>query len=111
MSGEIDSWEDEARTLGVTSTNWLDAPASRAGFRRVGRLVRTATISRGEGPVLDLRATSAISAASRSSTEGRTIEIAAMLDETYTNGFLVIHDGVVLCERYFNGMAPSDTTF
>jgi CubicO group peptidase (beta-lactamase class C family) len=109
VSGEIDSWEDEARTLGVTSTNWLDAPYNRLGFRRVGRLVRTATISRGEGPVLDLPRDERDLGGFTFEHGGRTIEIAAMLDETYTDGFLVVHDGVVLCERYFNGMAPSDT--
>ncbi len=32
-----------------------------------------------------------------------------MLEETYTDGFLVIQDGSVLRESYFNGMAASDT--
>ena len=32
-----------------------------------------------------------------------------MLAETCTDGFLVVHDGVVVTERYFDGMAPSDT--
>ncbi len=39
---------------------------------------------------------------------GRSLDFATMLDETYADGILVIHDGVVLLERYFNGMAPSE---
>ena len=29
-----------------------------------------------------------------------------MLDETYTDGFLVLHRGRVVYERYLNGMQP-----
>jgi len=32
--------------------------------------------------------------------------LASLLDETYTDGFLVLKDGAVAYERYFNGMTP-----
>ena len=31
----------------------------------------------------------------------------AFLQATYTDGFLVLRDGAILCERYFNGMRPA----
>lgn len=104
-----DSWEREAAELGVTSANWLDAPYNRLGFRGVGRLVRTATISRGGGPVLELPRRERDLDGFRFEHEGRSLDLGTLLEETYTDGFLVVHNGAVLYERYLNGMAPSDT--
>ena len=36
--------------------------------------------------------------------EGRDTTLADLLDETYTDGFLVLKDGAIAYERYFNGM-------
>jgi CubicO group peptidase (beta-lactamase class C family) len=104
-----DSWEREARALGVTSSNWLDAPYNRLGFRGVGRLVRTAPISRGEGPIVELPPAEHDLGGFRFEHEGRTLDVDAMLTETYTDGFLVVHDGAVIAEHYFNGMEPFET--
>ena len=38
--------------------------------------------------------------------EGRPTTLAGLLDETYTDGFIVMRDGAVAYERYFNGMMP-----
>jgi CubicO group peptidase (beta-lactamase class C family) len=105
----VDPWEDEAAALGVTSANWLDAPYNRCGFRRVGKLVRTATISRGDGPLFDLPRDERDLDGFAFEYRGRSFDLATMLEETYTDGFLIIHDGGVIEERYFNGMASSDT--
>jgi CubicO group peptidase (beta-lactamase class C family) len=104
-----DALDDETWGLGVTDANWLDAPYNRLGFRRVGKLVRTATISRGAGPVFDLPRAERDLDGFTFEQEGRSLNLPTMLAETYTDGFLVIHDGAVVCERYFNGMAPSET--
>jgi CubicO group peptidase (beta-lactamase class C family) len=104
-----DRWEEAARALGVTSANWLDGPYNRLGFRGVGRLVPTAPIPRGEGPVVDLpRAERDLGEFDFRHGE-RTLDLDTLLDETYTDGFLVVQDGAVICERYFNGMDPSET--
>ena len=104
-----ESWEREAQALGVTSANWLEAPYNRLGFRHVGKLVRTACISRGDGPVVELPKAERDLGGFRFAHEGRSLDLDAMLTETYTDGFLVIHDGGVITERYPSGMAPSDT--
>jgi CubicO group peptidase (beta-lactamase class C family) len=36
----------------------------------------------------------------------RELSIAELLDETYTDGFLVLHQGRILAEHYFNDLAP-----
>ena len=89
-----DTAEEQARALGVTSANWLDAPYNRLGFRRVGKLVRTAPIPRGDGPVVDLPRAERELGGVEFEHRGRSLDFATMLDETYTDGFLVIHDGV-----------------
>ncbi len=103
-----DTAEEQARALGVTSANWLDGPYNRLGFRRVGKLVRTAPIPRANGPVVDLPRAERELGGVEFEHRGRSLDFATMLDETYADGILVIHDGVVLLERYFNGMAPSE---
>jgi CubicO group peptidase (beta-lactamase class C family) len=105
---EADRWADEASAVGVTSANWLDAPYNRLGFRRVSRLVRTAGIPRG-GAVLELPRAERDLGGVTFEHEGRSLDIATMLEESYTDGILVIHDGAVLVERYFNGMTRSET--
>jgi CubicO group peptidase (beta-lactamase class C family) len=106
---ERSRWEEEARSLGVTSANWLDGPYNRLGFRGVGRLVRTAPIPHGDGPAFELPRAERDLGGFEFEHGGRRLDLDTLLDETYTDGFLAIHDGAVLCERYLNGMAPSET--
>ncbi len=106
---DVDQYEDEARRVGLTSANWLDAPYNRLGFRRVARLTRTATIPRGAGQVLALPRAERDLGGFEFEHGGRSLDFMTMLEETYTDGFLVIQNGSVLCESYFNGMAASDT--
>jgi CubicO group peptidase (beta-lactamase class C family) len=93
----------------VTSENWLDAPYNRLGFIRVRELARTEPISRGDGPILewprDERNLDSFSFAF----QGEEYSFAQMLEFTYTDGLLVLHDGVVLFESYAGAMKPSDT--
>jgi CubicO group peptidase (beta-lactamase class C family) len=101
--------DEAARTLGVTTANWLDAPYNRSGFRHVPDLVRTAPIRRGAGPVRELERAERNVGDIRFEFEGATVTIHEMLPATYTDGFLVLQDGAVVTERYLDGMAPTDT--
>jgi len=101
--------DEAARTLGVTTANWLGAPYNRSGFRHVPDLVRTAPIGRGDGPVRELERAERDVGGLRFAFEGATPTIDEMLAATYTDGFLVLHDGAVVTERYLDGMAPTDT--
>jgi CubicO group peptidase (beta-lactamase class C family) len=99
----------EGRALGVTTENWLDPPYNRWGFRHVPDLVRTASISRGSGPVREFSRAEHDLDGFTFDHAGRTYTVAEMLAETSTDGFLVIHDGAVVTERYFDGMNATDT--
>src|SRR5436853_4539149 len=94
----------------VTLANWQDPPYNRWGFQHVRELIPTANISRGLGkPWVLQRAERDLDGLALSIGGRRLIDFPAFLDETYTDGILVLHRGKVVLERYLNGMRP-DTT-
>lgn len=94
---------------GVTAENWLDAPHNRWGFLHVRDLARTARIPRGDGPILELPRAERELDDFHFEHAGRKSSFPRMLEETYTDGVLVLHEGAVLFERYAGEMSPSDT--
>jgi len=88
----------------VTTASWQEGPKNRWAFQHVSELVPSAVVSRGTGPVLPLP--SSPEDLSEIPLEG--VEcgstLGAFLQETYTDGFLVLRSGRILCEQYFNGM-------
>jgi CubicO group peptidase (beta-lactamase class C family) len=99
----------EGRELGVTTENWLEPPFNRWGFRHVPELVRTAVMSRGSGPVRELPRAERDLDGFAFQRRGRSYTLAEMLAATDTDGFIVIHEGAVVTERYFAGMRETDT--
>jgi CubicO group peptidase (beta-lactamase class C family) len=93
-----------ARAL-VTLGNWQDPPYSRWSFQHVRELIPTAPIPRPPRPRPLPRAERGLLGL-RFTCGDRELTVAAMLAETYTDGFLVLHRGQVVTEIYQNGMAP-----
>jgi CubicO group peptidase (beta-lactamase class C family) len=93
----------------VTSENWLDAPYNRLGFIRVPELARTEQISRGDGPVLELPRDERSLDSFHFKFKGEKISFPQMLESTFTDGLLVLHEGAVLFEYYADAMKPTDT--
>jgi CubicO group peptidase (beta-lactamase class C family) len=90
----------------VTLANWQDPPYNRWAFQHVRELIPTARIGRGSGPAGRLLRAERDLAGVRFSFAGRELSVAQMLAETYTDGFLVLHEGRIVAEHYFNNMAP-----
>jgi hypothetical protein len=90
----------------VTLENWQSPPANRWGFQHTRELVPTARIGRGSGPVRELPRDSHDVLGVSFDVDGEELTVAQLLDETQTDGFLVVRDGRVAAEHYFNGMAP-----
>ncbi len=92
----------------VTLANWQDPPFNRWGFQHIRELIPTARISRGAGPAgaLPRAEGDLLSLRFRDAGSGRELTVAQMLAETYTDGFLVLHQGQIVAEHYFNGMTP-----
>lgn len=86
---------------------WDTPPWNRWAFQHVREIVPTVEVWRGEGPVRALpRAEVDLDQLPVTDSEGQSTTLAGLLDETYTDGFLVLKDGKIAYERYFNGMTP-----
>jgi CubicO group peptidase (beta-lactamase class C family) len=90
----------------VTLANWQEPPFNRWSFQHVRELIPTARIARGSGPVWDLPRAERDVLGVRFRSGDRELTVADMLAETFTDGFLVLHQGQIVAEHYFNGMAP-----
>jgi CubicO group peptidase (beta-lactamase class C family) len=87
--------------------DWDRAPWNRWSFHHMREIVPTVEVWRGEGPVYALpKAEKNLDALSVKSIAGAPITLTKFLDETYTDGFLVMHRGAVVYERYFGTMTP-----
>lgn len=86
--------------------NWTLAPWNRWSFQRVQQFTRTVRIPRAE--VLCVLAESPRDFAELvfEDSNGKPCTVNEMLVRTWTDGFLVMHKGIVLAEHYFNGMGP-----
>jgi CubicO group peptidase (beta-lactamase class C family) len=93
--------------LVVPMADWDRPPWNRWSFQHIRELVPTVEVWKGAGHARrlarserDLDALPVIGSADQPTT------LAGLLDETYTDAFLVLKDGAVVHERYFNGMTP-----
>ena len=93
----------------VTLANWQDPPYNRWGFQHVREMIPTVRIGRGRG------ATRALPHAERDldavafRSGHRRLTVARMLEDTATDGFIVLHRGRIVTERYANGLTPDRT--
>ncbi len=93
------------RPTDVTLDNWQEGPWNRWAYQHVSHLIPTARISRGAEPIAVLeRQPRDLSGLRFEQEEGGSVTLREMLAETYTDGFVVLHDGAIVYERYFNGM-------
>ena len=91
----------------VTLENWQQGPYNRWAFQHVRELIPTAAIPRGDGPVWELERDERDLSGLRFTTEQGELTVGGLLDDTYTDGFLVLHRGAIVTEQYRNGLRPS----
>jgi CubicO group peptidase (beta-lactamase class C family) len=95
------------RIVGVH--NWSIAPYLRWGFLHTREVVPTARIERGDGPVHELKAEPRDVEGISFPWAGRRMTVAEMVEQTSTDGFLVLHRGRIVHEHYGPGMTPTTT--
>lgn len=93
----------------VTLANWQDPPFNRWGFQHIRDLIPTARIRRGDGSAWDLPRAARDLSGVRLPFGGGSVDLPSFLDETFTDGLVVLHRGYVVAELYRNGLTP-DTT-
>jgi len=90
-----------------SSANWGYPPHNRASFQQVQQLFPTTRLAHGSGPATTLAgAPRSISDLSYTGLDGNPRTIAEMLDDTWTDAFLVVKNGEILYEDYRNNMGP-----
>ena len=86
-------------------TDWDRPPWNRWSFQHVGEILPTVEVSRGSGPVRPLsRRERPLDDLQVAGTDGRAATLLQFLDQTFTDGVLVLHRGAIAYERYCNGM-------
>jgi CubicO group peptidase (beta-lactamase class C family) len=91
----------------IPKADWDRPPHNRWAFQHIREILPTAEVWRGRGPVKVLtRAEVDLDGLKVKSLSGSDIALSAFLDETYTDGLVVLKNGAVAYERYFNGMTP-----
>jgi hypothetical protein len=90
----------------VTLENWQQASFNRWAFQHIRELIPTARIPRGDEPAWELPRVERDLTGVRFATRSGEYTVGELLDHTYTDGFLVIHRGRIVAERYFNGLRP-----
>jgi hypothetical protein len=90
----------------VTLANWQDPPFNRWSFQHTAELIPTVRVSRGGGPVWQLPQAQRDLSGIRFRADGRDETVGSFLEKTYTDGFLVLSNGSIVAEQYFNGMRP-----
>lgn len=107
QDGEVMSGFPPPPAVRVDLSNWQQPDFLRWSFRHLRELIPTHPIT-AAGTAMrpltmgeyDLGETPVMLADGPST-------VAQVLDDTYTDGLLVLHDGVVITERYWAGMTPS----
>jgi CubicO group peptidase (beta-lactamase class C family) len=85
--------------------DWDRPPWNRWTFQHVREILPTAEVWRGNGSVRVLpRADVDLDGLAVVNCFGCPSTLAGLLDETYTDGFLVLKNGAISYERYFNNM-------
>ena len=92
----------------VTIENWLLPPFNRWSLQHMREVVPTASIAAAHDPEPIPRAERDLDGITFD-VAGETWSIGEMIDATFTDGFLVLHGGEIVTERYANGFAPHRT--
>jgi CubicO group peptidase (beta-lactamase class C family) len=89
----------------VPKSDWDRPPWNRWSFQHVREILPTVEVWRGPGPVRHLpRDEQQLDGLTVVGIDGEGTTLAVFLDQTYTDGFLVLKGGAVVYERYFNAM-------
>lgn len=87
--------------------NWDKGPDNRWAFQHISEIVPAAIISRGLEPPTTITGTPRdITDIAFMNHNDEEMIIREMLDFTYTDGFIVLHHGGTVFEKYYNGMLP-----
>jgi CubicO group peptidase (beta-lactamase class C family) len=93
----------------ATLANWRTAPHNRWGFRNVRNIIPSAVIRAGKNTwELPRGGASALHGFVFDDRHDNTYRLDDILHSTCTDALVVLHDGLIIEERYLNGMTPPE---
>ena len=89
----------------VTVANWQDPGSVRWAFRHMREIIPTQVIPAGPAPAVDFAKRDEVDLddVTVQRLDGTTSSVEDVFDETSTDALIVLHDGVLLTERYYAG--------
>jgi CubicO group peptidase (beta-lactamase class C family) len=93
----------------VTAENWSYDPFVRWSVMHMREVVPTARVSKGDGPTTPLPRDERDLSGFVFRHRGEDVTLRQMLDATYVDGLMVLHEGRVVFEDYSNGMDRDST--
>ena len=93
----------------ITLANWQEPGSVRWAFRHMREIIPSQIIPTGPSPAVDFakRAETDLAGISVQRLSGATSSVEDVFDETSTDALIVLHDGVLLTERYYAGCTDS----
>jgi len=106
-AAEMGIMQGSPPTRTIDMANWDKGPDCRWAFQHISEIVPTANIGRGWGPACAIpSAPLELGKVSFNGHDDEQMTVQEMLDATYTDGFIVLHQGRAVYEVYDNGMLP-----
>ena len=90
----------------VTKANWIHPPYNRWSYQNIRKILPTAPLGFGKTPVPLKKEISKI-LDNKFSIEGEFYGIDEIMKHTYGDALLVVHNGIIIGERYENSMTES----
>lgn len=92
----------------IDMSKWDKGPDNRWSFQHISEIIPTANVSKGLGKSTELAtAYKDVSNFTFKDSSDKTRTVKDALEETYTDSFMVLHEGKVVYEEYFNGMTKN----
>jgi CubicO group peptidase (beta-lactamase class C family) len=91
----------------ATLEHWDSPPFNRWSFQNVRAILPTRAIQRGGHSSVLRRSLQRLDDVGFVDVDGRQSSVGAMLASTYTDGFILLHRGRIVVERYLNGMTEA----
>ena len=90
----------------INSSNWLTAPSNKQSFQNIESLFDTIRLKRNSDVPSDIPLNlQSLDSIVMQNIEGQTQSFREMMDSTHTDSFLVLKNGEIIYEEYFNGMS------
>ncbi|MBT3703588.1 MAG: serine hydrolase, partial [Alphaproteobacteria bacterium] len=91
----------------VTLANWRTSPFNQWAFQHVREVVPSADIAHNPANVFALESVPADFSGLSLDRDGQSIDLQGYLEQTATDGFVVLHKGRIVCEHYRNDMTST----